>query len=261
MNQVQVKEQFEGVKALWATEAHPDVSSKYSFVSTAEMIESFGKLGWYPTKASQVKSRKKDPMFAKHMIRFRNDSIAERDGIVPELIMDNSHDRSTGIAFDLGLFRVVCSNGLRVRVPNSINMAFRQRHMKVDIDALREFVRHMLEQFEVVYAQIEQMKSTVLNSTQQLEFAKNTVDLVYNERADKFELQQFLVAKRVEDEANDVWTVLNRIQEHMMRGGMVYSTKKGTKHSRAVKSISRDKQINLVIWGMVSNYLQNGSFK
>jgi hypothetical protein len=53
--------------------------------------------------------------FQRHMVRFqRRDVVAEVGDYAPEVILLNSHDRSSGYQLHAGLFRFVCRNGMMV---------------------------------------------------------------------------------------------------------------------------------------------------
>jgi len=113
------------VKALapvaFATEPTSNkVSDKYLHVNTETIIDDLEKLGWKPVTASQRKARKSDKttIFSKHMVSFQNPDLMIKgkngDDAFPRIILTNSHDGFNSFQFRVGIYRLVCSNGLVV---------------------------------------------------------------------------------------------------------------------------------------------------
>ena len=99
---------------------NPKVSGKYLHVNTETIIDDLAKLNWFPVTAAQRKARKgnTNTIFSKHMISFQNPDIqikgADGDDAFPRIILTNSHDGFNSFQFAVGIFRLVCSNGLVV---------------------------------------------------------------------------------------------------------------------------------------------------
>ena len=113
----QIKEQAPVVFADAPT--NPDVSSKYLFINTETIIDDLAKLNWFPVTVAQRKQRKEEgTIFSKHMVSFQNPEIKitskDGDDAWPRIILTNSHDGMQGFKFSVGIFRMVCSNGLVV---------------------------------------------------------------------------------------------------------------------------------------------------
>jgi len=115
------KEQIKNSAPLIFAEAptNPDVSDKYLFVNTETIIDDLEKLGWLPVQAAQRKARKKEgTIFSKHMVAFQNPDIMitsqDGDNAYPRILLTNSHDGMQAFKFSVGIFRLVCSNGLVV---------------------------------------------------------------------------------------------------------------------------------------------------
>lgn len=245
-------------KSVFATKPADHMSDRYSFVPTVELVQNFQKLGWYPVKAQERKS-KKDGEYAKHMIRFAPaNSKLEKGGLIPEIIVLNSHNGTSQLRVSLGIFRVVCSNGLVIADTSFAD--FFQKHINVNLEALKELILNVIEEFNKVYSKIEESKKVILNGKQQLAFAEKVVEMVWNEKADRYEAKELIKTVRPEDNENDLFTVMNVIQEHIMKGGVAYKTKKGTKKSKAVKSVDRDLNINIMLWGLMNQYMQTNKF-
>ena len=73
------------VPSAFATTQSQNVSNKYTFISTATVLDDMSKLGWLPFNASQRKSRKsQDAMFTKHLIRLLNGYIGNAEQTTKE---------------------------------------------------------------------------------------------------------------------------------------------------------------------------------
>ena len=98
---------------------NPNVSGKYIQANTMTVINDLAKLGWYPVQAKQCRAKKNSSGIRSfHMIALQNPDIKIlRNGEVdayPQIILTNSHDGFNSFKFMLGIFRLVCSNGLVV---------------------------------------------------------------------------------------------------------------------------------------------------
>ena len=94
----------------------PGVSERYSFVPTAQIVSRLRESGWIPVTAFEQRVRLDERRgFQKHMLRFqRADVIPTRGEFTAELVLVNSHDRSSAYQLHAGLFRFVCGNGMIV---------------------------------------------------------------------------------------------------------------------------------------------------
>ena len=87
-------------------------SKKYQFMTTSDLIDIMAKLGWFVVDGKQQKT-KGDVTTAKHMLRFRNPDIQWNNGTVPEILVINSHNRTSPFTFHLAIFHVfvaICLN-------------------------------------------------------------------------------------------------------------------------------------------------------
>jgi hypothetical protein len=64
---------------------------------------------------------------------------------------------------------------------------------------------------------------------------------------------QILTPRRYEDRQDDLWTIYNRTQESLLKGGLSGRTAKGKRtHTRAVNGIDGDIKLNRALWVMAS---------
>jgi hypothetical protein len=126
--------------SIFAEHARPGVSSRYTFVSTQQVVALLGAEGWEPVKASEQRVRLEDRIgFQMHEIRFARRVDLEAGAFQvgntrPEMILQNAHDGSRAYRIDAGLYRLVCRNGLTVADADFAHVSI--RHMDVSADAL-----------------------------------------------------------------------------------------------------------------------------
>ena len=66
-----------------------------------------------------------------------------------------------------------------------------------------------------------------------------------------------LTPRRYEDRRDDLWTVYNRVQESLIKGGLSGRTVQGKNNrTRAVTSIDGDVKLNRALWVMAENMLE-----
>jgi hypothetical protein len=145
---------------------------------------------------------------------------------VLEIPFLNSHDGTSAYQLRIGIFRVVCTNGLIVSRSAFPRQCVRHRGNIVDevvIGALQ-----VTERFESLAAQIEHMEKQRLPKDDQMRFAERALELRCPQGiASGLEPAQLLRARRIEDVGDDLWRVTNRIQENLPRGGLMRRTASG----------------------------------
>lgn len=237
--------------AAFAAAPAPDVSARYSFLPSSEVVRFLGEKGWLPSKAQQVQSRNPSlAPFKRHLVCFRNPAMLGDDENIPEIVMINSHDRSSSLSFYFGIFRLVCSNGLVVARASFGAMRF------VHNGYAYQEIEHILESFvpqsEKIYQRIEIAKKIELPQGDRLRFAAQAAQLRWGEK--EINSEALLKPRRREDEGSDLWRTFNVVQENIIKGGC-YAYAQG--RSRAIKSIARDVSINVAFWQMVEKSIND----
>jgi hypothetical protein len=233
------------------------LSHIYRFIPTTEVVDILGEQGWVPTQAVQTKTRngyEGNIPYKKHMIRFRNknnDTMSKNIGDThPEIVLTNSHDGSSSFKFHVGLFRLVCSNGLVVA--DKTFDEFRVMHKGFQKVEVLKAISMATEKIPQIVGSVQGMMSKVLSKTQQYDFAKTAAERRWGE--DKMiDINQMLQVRRTEDSGDDLWSVFNRVQENMLQGGILTITPKENgkvrnSRSRAIRSIDQNLEVNKMLW-------------
>lgn len=240
------------------------LSNVYRFIPTTEVIEILSEQGWLPTKAMQSSTRKgyeaKSP-FKKHMLRFRNENninlSREIGDTHPEILLTNSHDGSSSFKFHVGLFRLVCSNGLVIA--DKTFDEFRVMHKGFQKEDILKVINMTTEKIPLVVGRVQDMMSKDLTMAQQYDFAKMVADERWG--SDKLiDLNQMLHIRRDEDSGNDLWSVFNRVQENMLQGGTLIVTPRDNgkvrrSRSRSIRSIEQNLDVNKMLWSLSESLL------
>lgn len=178
----------------------------------------------------------------------------------PRIILTNSYDGYNAFTFRVGLFRLVCSNGLVVCTDQFVDISV--RHIGYTEEKLREIVANAISAVDEQIGTFNDMRMVELNDEQKTEFAINAVRYRKNLADDaKLDLDaegiaDLLTPTRTEDEGNSLWAVFNVLQEKVTKGGAVVGIDgKKARKMRGIKSFSKDIDINQRLYKAALAYL------
>lgn len=245
---------------------NPAVSEKYLFANTETIIDDLEKLGWLPVQAAQRKSRGGNTIFSKHMVSFQNPDIKitsqDGDDAFPRIILTNSHDGRQAFQFNVGIFRLVCSNGLVVADEEFAN--FKIRHKGYTFGELRNVVRQAVEDLPNKVQVMNDMKNRILSQEEKNKLALDAM-LVRagiepgSEKASKFNydeetIEDILEPKRKEDKGDDLWKIFNVIQEKITQGDF-QAALQGAKvrKVRKITSFEKDLKVNQQLFNLATS--------
>ena len=104
--------------SVFASQPIEGVSERYSFLPTSSILNGMRENGWVPVRAQEQSIRTEARRgFQKHVVRFaRVEHLQtwEKNQVRPEVVLVNSHDKSSAYQLHCGLFRLVCTNGMVV---------------------------------------------------------------------------------------------------------------------------------------------------
>jgi hypothetical protein len=147
--------------AIFATSPAPTIKSpKYQFTPTFEVIEHMQDMGYALTGVKQSKSNvdlRKN--WGIHITRFQHPDlyIKNPQGEIearPEVVLINSHDGTRPIQFEMGMFRLVCENGLVIKDQDM--GSFRERHTKYTFQELKDLMDQKVLGLKDVVGKISQ---------------------------------------------------------------------------------------------------------
>ncbi len=249
VNPLNNQELQELAPTLFTSEPHFEVSDKYHFIPTIEVLEEIKSHNWYPVSVSQagVKDENKEG-YQQHCVRFRHfeDLLNPGENAV-ELLLFNSHDRTKSFSISAGIFRFVCANGLVVS--DSVFESYKIKHLGDRDNDVANAVVKITAVKEKLLDKINTLSNIQLSSLEKQSFAKLSIPLRFEEHLE-VDPNDLLIPHRVEDYKDDLYTTLNTIQEHLIRGNLSGVNKETGRRftSKEIKSITTDTQVNKGVW-------------
>jgi hypothetical protein len=223
--------------------AHSDVSTRYHHISTQEVIDSLRDANWEVAKTVIARCCRPDKQgFQKHFVTMRHSKENMEVGDCEMRIMlVNSHDGTSSMALFASLYRLICSNGMTI--DQGQFSAIRIRHSSEDIrDQAIGGAQKIALLAPAIDANIKRMQSIQLTPDQQQVFAQQTLKLVWPDQSETYmNPNELLGARRDADKDSNLWSVYNRVQENVTRGGLY--TEAG-RRTRPIRSANRDLEFN-----------------
>jgi len=203
--------------------------------------------------------------FQKHVLHFQHrDSL---QGLLnvgdsrPELVLVNSHDRSSAYQMHAGMYRLICSNGMVVSDSTFERVSI--RHTGSAAADVAEASVKLVENIPAIVAKVAQLKARIMTPAEIAALSITAATLRFGDDCSLWPIRaaMLLTPKRHEDNRNDLWTVYNRIQENLIKGGVKdYSIRKpdGKRFgkTRAVVSIATSLDINKKLWDAAVSFAE-----
>ena len=234
-----------------ADQAHPKMSARYRTVQTNLIAKKFKDMGFVVDSITQRKTRKPGGAgFGKHMVKLSHPELlrsTEHNDLKLQLIITNSFDGSSTFKMQLGFYRFVCGNGM---VVGETLEAYKHKHTGLILEELDESIERIVAQTNKLSDLITKMKETRLNSAQVIAFETEALKL----RSKNLKQIDFTV-RREEDYSEDLYTVYNRVQEDLIRGGVGSTSEKGrVRVLREIKGIDKLREINEQLFDLAVKY-------
>ena len=238
---------------------HHAVSNNYTFIPTIKVINTIRETGWFPVQVSEQRVRKEDHAgYQKHLIRFARENDLKTPNRI-EIVLINSHNRSAAFRISIGIYRLVCSNGM---VVGDEAFKYRHKHMGFDVHAFMNTIENISGSANRIQDKMEDWNTITLNKNEQGVYAQNAVKKAYNledVRDSIIDPNTLLIPRRNEDSNRTLWNTYNLVQEALTKGGV--HTNKKTKRGKPVKTrmirgIDRDLKVNEMLWNLTESTYQ-----
>jgi len=247
-----------------ATSPSESTSAKYAFIDTKKAISAFEKAGWHPVTMCVTRAWALNRVgFQRHMIRFRNTKAKLSVGdIIPELIYENSHDGSCTYKIHGGLYRLKCENGLVIAEIPSFE-SVKVRHYGLISDRVEDANKYMMKSLSWLSHRIRELKTLDMTRDKQNSYAWDALNLRYKSNSDvlkRIDYQELLTPLRKEDNANDLWTTYNKVQEHLIKG--IYQIMRPQNdevlvNAKPLTNIKELIRVNSELWELTDTYSRN----
>jgi hypothetical protein len=269
MNELATIQGQNQLTAIDAAHAASNRSSKYGFISSRAIIDSLVTEGFSIRKVDIQRTKDETKQgFQRHIVRLQHQSLLPKQvgDYFPEILLMNSHDGSSALRMTLGLFRLVCSNGM---VSGSTTDEIRFAHRQISLPAIQGGIMRLVEGSGRITDAVDRMGAIHLNQSQMKEFAERAIALRYEnpngnnifqptaEDLDKKKKETFRWENRLnsvtrilrpEDNENTLWNFYNRVQENLtqgIQGGGI----------RRITAPLADLSVNRDLWNIAESYL------
>ena len=250
--------------AIFADHAHESRSSRFAHIPTHELLGAMADNGFLPVSVAVGGSKDAEKRaFTKHMIRFRQaESLTKAmdtlGAVIPEIVLLNAHDGTSSYQLHAGLFRLVCLNGLIVAAGNMASV--KVGHRGNALDKVIEGSFTVLSEAKETLPRAEAMAAIELTEPEQLVFARAAAALRFDpqDTSKQVDPARIIRPRRIADNRSDLWTVYNRAQESIIRGGFDYRTENSNgrmeyRAARAVNNVADDVRLNRALWQLAES--------
>ena len=228
------------------------ISEKYSFIPTTRVLDQLESYGWLPSKVVEMNCRNKEYKgFQKHAVRLRHKDYDINDVGFPEIVLSNSHMGTSAFKLQLGLFRIVCSNGL---IAGDIYKTASVRHMGFTEEAVHDALTAIVSDAPRLTTDVSTMRQISLTPDEQIAYGTAVIEACFESEKYDIQPQAILRGRRYSDGASqtdrDLFTTFNVVQENIIKGGyMMHEKETGhRRRARAIKGLDSSEKMNKAIW-------------
>lgn len=200
------------------------------------------------------------------LARYRNASNALKiNGLAVDIVAKVPHLYGA-IELFLGTHRQICLNGLVVGTKFDV---VRIKHLGNPITEIQRELPRLVAQYDQMRQTVEHMQRVQLSTQDRIAFAREVASIRLRnvDNVVRSESSALLIPHRVEDQATDLFTVFNVIQENIVRVGLKYQfetkdvqtgeTKLRNGTARRVRENTIGNMvINRQMWDVAESFLQ-----
>lgn len=251
MNTLSPAELMQAAPSIFSEEPSPRVSGDYKQIRTFDIVKDFGDIGYLPVMAKQTRVRRPGATpYAKHMLKFVHKGSCDHDGGLPQILMVNSHEGTSSYQLHLAMHIFACGNGLIIMSGQFASHRVRHQGDKV-AEQVIQASNDLHSQVDRLLTYTDEWKDIQLTPEQEIELATDMLRIRYGDPA-KAPILPFSLTypRRGDDEGHDLWSVFNRVQENVMKGG-VTSGLRGPRRqltTRPIRGVSEDFRFNTEAW-------------
>ena len=241
--------------SIFADAPKKGVSNRYAFVPTSSILDVFREAGYYPIMASENRVRDKNNQgYQKHIVQFRSIDNLLRPNSKEEyadILLTNSSDAKSSFKLTLSYWRLICKN--MICIPSYTLSHHSIIHSGFNMSKVHNAIEEITSYMPKIEKEIESFKNTELNHLEQLSLAKAAIDIRFDSDKHTIDPIEFLEVHREEDNDSSLWTVFNRVQEAMIRGGIqgVNNTTSKTFTSKPITAIDTNIKLNQELFSTV----------
>lgn len=244
------------------TRNHETTSERYSQVRTVDVLNTLIGEGWNVVSARQKRVSRRLALqgranYTAHEVGLTHPSMPSVDGVQIRTMLSNAHDGTRAYRFDIGIFVLVCTNGLVRR--DADTGSIRLRHVGLERDAILNAAKEAAERTKTLPESIERMRGTQLSAVDALTFAEQAFALRFPKGNDKANPLSLLIPRRRAESMPTLWNVFNRVQETLIRGIRLNQIPRSVQASRgihAVPGLDAQMRLNKALWTLAESYVK-----
>lgn len=245
-----------------ALQTSKQMSNRYVWMDTTEIVDNLLNLTSkgepvFELRQIQAKRARKPNGAGRgvHLVRLRTNKSFHVDGetLFPEIVIKNSYDGSCPLVVEMGIFRLVCTNGLVIKSKDLGTIKI--RHTGTPAEAAYDIVKGFAANLPKLVNVQKKLAETSMNEIQIKEFATRAARIRWDNVSEDADVVEFISATRPEDEGNTLWKVFNIVQEKLINGGVKLSGMRRT--GRQVKNANEDLRINQELFELAMEYAQS----
>lgn len=239
--------------SIFGNDRASSTSQKYELFPTSDILPGLRESGFEVVAAGQTASKEENRLVTRHCLR-----LAHRDDLAmnkhqtlgelrPELVLMNSHDGKSSFRFNLGIFRLVCLNGM---VSGTSMRSMRTVHIHNSPELVIENAIQMAQGVDEMMEQVYQMQATKLTHSDYQQWEEEAGRLRVSDTTRRF--RGLGGTRRLDDSRElNVWTGFNVLQENLMKGNFyVESATRQNRFLRAreIRSLQVGQKLNQELW-------------
>lgn len=202
---------------VYNTESHEKTSDKYNVIQTSEVIDLFKNNGFSVSGYKESRTMTAENFNkGKHLVRMKLDTDLT-SGVDREVVIMNSHNGSSSLKLNFGLFRMVCNNQLVFG--DSLLPTERIIHSVRDpwsrIEGYIDAMKSKLEEEQQLRRAMEKRRLTRFDLFQ---LAERAISIREDDTSKIVDPQELNRIRRFEDKGTDLFTSFNRVQEALING-------------------------------------------
>ena len=220
-----------------------------NYIETVDVIQNLQKQGW--NISGVCESRKPNRKIDKHYVKLEHPDFSlyqknKKEGVT-NVLVSNGCDGKSPLDVYLGVFRLVCSNGLvsgtQLEYEKIKHTQYNQERLPQILNSINNRTKILLEEYnrlKYIPMTIEKAKELAFNAAR-LRFGNEDIDT-----------DQLLTVRRKEDEGNDLWTIYNVIQENLIKEGLLVNRNGNV--LTGVNNMSNNIKLNQDLYQLVEAY-------
>lgn len=260
------EEIFNAAPAVYAVTRGENLSDKYLFISTSQLLNILTQDGWIVvlTRGSKRSKSKYSALHSVYLTRKEyTENVDVQSNEVPLLKIVNSHNGKH--SFKIGPAIMSRKTGAIYHVPNSIYPTPRIVHKTYNTQEVVGVAYTILCDFPKVIKKIDSLKNTNLSPSAVREFAKSAANIIFKAE-DILRTDEYLGDDKVAQQLagfdgfkhnSSVWDLVESISQNAFEGAVLLKRKsnKLTK-TRKINSVKRHDEITQKILDLTSQYLE-----